>query len=106
MDTQDLKITGTLHHEWKRMNLLGDFQYLREDDSKCPIYQRKTKTAHGSEVYLYRTMGKWRIGPNYDDNNCWLFLKSNGISYSRLVSCNRIFFSIGTTVYPRRSEKN
>ena len=76
--TQNLTITGTLHHEWKRINLLGDFQFFMEDNSKCPIYQRTTKTSLRSDVFLYRTMGKWRIGPNYDDNNCWLFLQSNG----------------------------
>ena len=76
--TQNLKITGGLHHEWKRINLLGDFDFFVEDDNKCPIYRRKTRTSLGSEVFLYRTMGKWRIGPNYDGNNCWLFLKSNG----------------------------
>ena len=26
--TQNLKITGTLHNEWKRNNLLGDFEFF------------------------------------------------------------------------------
>ena len=30
--TQNLKITGTLHHEWKRKNLLGDFDFFMEGD--------------------------------------------------------------------------
>ena len=102
---QHLKIIGTLHHEWKKKNLLGDFDFFMEDDLECPIYRRKTKTSPGSEVFLYRFMGKWRIGPNYSDNNCWLFINSNGrISPFSLVL--KHIFSIGTTVYSRRSEEN
>ena len=102
---QNLKITGTLHHEWKRKNLLGDFDFFMEDDLKCPIYQRKTKTSLSSEVFLYRFMDKWRIGPNYYNNNCWLFINSNGrISPFSLEF--RHIFSIGSTVYSRRSEEN
>ena len=76
--TQNLKITGTLHNEWKRNNLLGDFQFFLEVFNG-PIYRRKTKTSLGSEVFLHRNNDIWRIGPNYDGHgagNCWLFIKS------------------------------
>ena len=74
--TQNLKITGTLHNEWKRNNLLGHFQFFLEVFNG-PIYRRKTKTSLGSEVFLYRKNNIWRIGPNYDGaENCWLFIKS------------------------------
>ena len=75
--TQNLKITGTLHNEWKRMNLLGDFEFFVEF-FKSPIYKRKTKTTLGHDVFLYRKTDQWRIGPNYDGaQSCWVFIKSD-----------------------------
>ena len=76
---QNLKITGILHHEWKRMNLLGDFEFFMEF-FKSPIYKRKTKTTFGHDVFLYRKNEQWRIGPNYDGaQSCWAFIKSNAL---------------------------
>lgn len=73
-----VKITGKLTSEWKNKNILGEFQFDREDKFGRPIYKRTQLTNTGKTVYLYHIhqSKKWRVGPESTSSTCWLFVTS------------------------------
>jgi len=78
---RNIGVAGQLTSEWKNLNVLGDFELMKEDSVGRPIYKRKSPTSQGKQVYLYHIhqTKKWRIGPAHEGaeaHNCWLFITS------------------------------
>jgi len=79
---QLMGIRANLAAKWKNENILGQFEFMEEDEHGSPIYKRKGKTSRNQVVYLYKihSNDKWRIGPHYrgpEAANCWLYIKSD-----------------------------
>jgi len=76
-------INGTLKSAWKQESVLGKF--IEDIEDGRPVWKKTEQTASGKSVYLYQLANttanttsdkKWRIGPDFNSQNCWLYITS------------------------------
>lgn len=73
-------INGTLKSAWKQESVLGKF--IEDIEDGRTVWKKTEQTASGKSVYLYQLGAnstidkKWRIGPNINSPNCWLYITS------------------------------